>query len=90
MVIKEGGSSSIVKPVGDPSKDKGKGLEPTREENKRMKELEAEKLCHLSSFIRQRVNDPPGLNKGDANKLWNYETIESVAYGELDVFDKLP
>lgn len=90
MVIKEGGSSLIFKPIGVSSKDKGKGLEPTEEEKRKMKELQAAKLRQLNSFLRQRVNDPRGLNKGDANKLWNDETIELVTYVESDGFEKFP
>lgn len=41
----------------------------------------------LNSIMRQRENDPPGLEKGDINKTWCYETIENVAYGEVDAFE---
>lgn len=37
--------------------------------------------------MRQRENDPLGMNKGDVNKTWNYETIEYVAFGQAYVFD---
>lgn len=84
-----GSRSSTAKPVttSDP-KDKGKGVhvEPTTEEKKKFQELEMERLRHLNNMMRLRVNDPPCLNKGDPNKVWCYETIESATYGENDDF----
>lgn len=47
-----------------------------------MKELEIKKLRQSNNFLKQRENDYPGLNKGDVNKVSNYETIESVAFGK--------
>lgn len=40
--------------------------------------------------MSQRVNDPPGFNKGDPNKNWCYETIEIVVLGKTDEFLKSP
>lgn len=88
--IREGGSSSSTsKPVttSEP-KDKRKGVhvELSAEEKKKLQELEMEKLRRLNSIMRQRVNDPPGLNKGDPNKVWRYETIESTTFSKDEDF----
>lgn len=40
--------------------------------------------------MRMRVNEPPGVDKGVPKKVWCYEMIKSVAYGEVDDFDKGP
>lgn len=50
LTINEGGGSLIVKPIDTLSKDKRKGLEPTDEEKKRMKELEINKVKYLIAF----------------------------------------
>lgn len=47
-------------------------------------------MKQLNNFMRQRENDPHGLDKGDINKFWCYETIESVDFGEVDLFEKQP
>lgn len=47
-------------------------------------------MKQLNSIMRMRSNDPPYLKKGDPNKVWDYETIESVTYGEVNDFDKSP
>lgn len=38
-----------------------------------------EKLRQINSFVRRRMNGPPGLDKCDINKKWNYETIKDIA-----------
>lgn len=52
--------------------------------------MQFEKLRNLNSFLRQRANDSPGLDKGDANKVLNYETIDYVAFRDTNTFEKLP
>lgn len=47
-------------------------------------------MKQLNRIIRLRANDPPGLNKGDPNKVWFYLTIKNIAYCEVDVFEKRP
>ncbi|CAI9299918.1 unnamed protein product [Lactuca saligna] len=56
------------------------------EEKKKLQELKTEKLRRLNSIMRQRVNDPPGLNKGDPNKVWRYEMIESTTFSKDEDF----
>lgn len=53
---------SIVDP-----QDKGNGIrvDPLVKEMKRLEELKVEKLRQLNSILRQRKDDPLGLNKGD-------------------------
>lgn len=65
-------------------------MEPTKEEKKRLQALEIEKMKQLNSIMRIRANDPRGLGKVDPNKVWCYETIENVAYVEVNEFDKQP
>lgn len=45
-----------------------------------------EKTRQPNSIIRQRKNDPPSLNKGDPNKVWNYELIERTTFSEDEDF----
>lgn len=40
--------------------------------------------------MTQRKDDPPGLNEGDPDKLWCYETIESSTFSEEDDFSVNP
>lgn len=45
----------------------------------------------IQSILRLRQNDPLHLNKGDPNKLHNYEKIEArVAYNEMHELKKKP
>ena len=88
-----GSCSSTVKPVTTSNpKDKGKSVhvEPTVEEKKKLQQLEFERLKQLNNIMRMRVNDPPGLHKGDPNKVQCYEMIESETCGQVDDFDKRP
>lgn len=64
LTINEGCSSSTFKPTSIASKDKGKGLERTDSEKKRMKEMEIYKLKQLNSFLRKRDKDSPWMSKG--------------------------
>lgn len=81
--IWEGGSISwAVKPITNTfPKDKGKRVhvEPLAKEKKRLQEIELERMRQLSNIMRQRIDDPLGLNKGDPNKVWNNEMIETRA-----------
>lgn len=65
-------------------------VEPTEVVKKRLKDLELEKMKHLNSIMIPRENEPPCLEKGDINEVWCYKTIETVAFGEVDAFEKQP
>ncbi|CAI9293754.1 unnamed protein product [Lactuca saligna] len=77
--LNEGGlDSSNVKTVeSSKPKWKGKGVqvEPTKEDKKKLQELEMKKMKQLNNIMRMRANDPPGLNKGDANKIVKFLSI---------------
>lgn len=74
---------------GDP-KDKGKNIQvkQTEEEKKWVQAIEIERQRQINNILRQRANDPPGVNKGDPNKQWCYETIEIVVLAKNDEFLK--
>lgn len=40
--------------------------------------------------MNQKINDPPGLNKGDPNKAWCYKTIEIAVLDKVEEFLKKP
>ncbi|CAI9290299.1 unnamed protein product [Lactuca saligna] len=58
------------------------------EEKKRFQAIELEKQRQINYILRQRANDPPGLNNGDPNKQWCYEIIEIDVLGKNDEFLK--
>lgn len=62
----------------------------SKHENKKLQEKEMERLRQVNSIMTQRINNPPGLNKGDPNKAWCYETIEIVVLDRVDEFMKRP
>ena len=39
-------------------------------------------MRQLNNIMRQRKDDPINLNKGDPNKVWNYELIKSLTFSE--------
>ncbi|CAH1422833.1 unnamed protein product [Lactuca virosa] len=86
-------SSALVKITSnnDP-KDKRKSIEFVmyNEEKKRLQAIKLEKHKQINSILRQRANDPPGLNKGYPNKHRCYETIEIEVLGKNDEFRKTP
>ncbi|CAI9303010.1 unnamed protein product [Lactuca saligna] len=88
--INEGGSGSSIVNLYATSEPNGKGvqLKTTNEEKKRLQELEVERMNPLNNIMRIRANEPDGLDKGDPNKVWRYETIETMAYGEVDALRK--
>lgn len=92
--IGEGGSSpAIIKTTSIvDSKYKGKGVhvEPSAKEKKRLQELEMEKLRQLNRILMQMKDNPLGLNKGNPNKVWCCETIESSTFSEEDDFSVNP
>lgn len=65
----EGGSSnSLVKTTSIVDlQDKGNVIliEQSEEEKKRLQAAELERQRKINSILRQRENDPSGLNKGD-------------------------
>ena len=71
-------------------KEKGKSIQvdQTEEEKKRLQAIEIKRQRKINNISRQRANDPPGVNKGDPNKQWCYETIEIVFLGKNDDFMK--
>ncbi|CAI9281095.1 unnamed protein product [Lactuca saligna] len=84
-----GSRSSIVKFVATLETNvKGKSfhVEPSGEEKKRLQELELENMKQLNNIMRQREKDPPALDKEDLNKLWCYETIETIVIADVDAF----
>ena len=86
-----GGSGSSLKLPSskDDKGDKRKGIEitPYEEEKRKNLEMEMERQRQINNILRLRQNDPPGLNKGDPNKIWCYETIEQVvSLGKMDYF----
>lgn len=83
--------SSIVKFVSTSKTNvKGKSVhvEPSGEEKKRLQELELGNMKQLNNIMRQREKDPPVLDKEDLNKVWCYETIETIVIGDVDAFEK--
>ncbi|CAI9285963.1 unnamed protein product [Lactuca saligna] len=64
-------SSSKPPPSKESQGDKGKGVKITlsEEEKKKKLKMEIERQTQINSILRQRQNDPPGLHKGDPNKL---------------------
>lgn len=72
LSIGEGSSSpSIVKPMTTSNpKDKGKDVlvGPSTKENKKLQQLEMERLRQLNNIMRE-TNDLLGHNKGDPNKV---------------------
>ncbi|CAI9263336.1 unnamed protein product [Lactuca saligna] len=80
-------------PSTEEMKNKGKGvsLEPTVEEKNNVVEKEIEKQRKIQSILRQRANNPPGIDKGDTSKHFSYEYIEAqVLTGEMHDFEKIP
>lgn len=47
-------------------------------------------MKQLNNIMRMRENNTPSLEKGDPNKVWCYETTETMAYSEFDAFVKIP
>ena len=88
---KEGESSSAKPPTDDVGKAKGIAYEKSKEEKKAEAEAEIEQMRKVQSIMRLRVGDPPTMNKGDPEKLYSYETIESKVVGvEMYEFEKKP
>lgn len=90
--IGEGGSGSTndknITTSEQISKGKGISVDLSKKEKKKIHELEMERLRQLSSIMSQRENDPLGLKKGDPNKVWCYETIETAILDNVDEFMK--
>lgn len=47
-----------------------------------------ERLIQVNKIMNQRVNDPPGLEKGDPNKTWLYEKIGIIVLEKVEEFFK--
>lgn len=82
--ISEWGSGySIFKAIATSEakgKVKGTQVERKTKEKKKLQELEIERMKQLNNIMRMRANDPPGLYKGDPNKVWCYKTIKHVLW----------
>ncbi|XP_052619606.1 uncharacterized protein LOC128125976 [Lactuca sativa] len=88
---KDGGSSSAKSSTENTGKGEGIAYEKSKEEKKAEAEAEMERLRQVQSIMRQRVSDPPTMNKGDPAKLYSYEIIESKVLGNhLYEFEKKP
>lgn len=62
-------------------------VEPITQEKKKLQELEFERMTQLDNIMWMIVNDLPRLDIEDPNKVWCYEMIDNVAYGEVDAFN---
>ncbi|CAI9286377.1 unnamed protein product [Lactuca saligna] len=85
--------SSKAKDATQKSTGKGKLIvvEKSKEEKKAEAKAEIEKLGVVQSIMRQSASDPPGLNKRDPAKHYNYETIKAkVAFRHMYAFEKKP
>ncbi|KAL7592159.1 hypothetical protein Lser_V15G33908 [Lactuca serriola] len=90
-----GGSDSKVKYVLEESASKARGksmmIKKSKEEKKAEADAELERMRLVQSIMTQRASDPPGMNKGDTSKHYNYETIEAkVAFNHMYSFEKKP
>lgn len=65
-------------------------METTIEEKQKLQDLEFERIKQLNNIMRIRANDPPGLDKGDPNKVWCYKTTADVVCGKVDALGKVP
>ena len=66
-------------------------IEKSKEEKKVEAEAELERIRLVHNIMTQRVRDPPGMNKCDPSKHYNYETIEAnVVSGFMHEFSKVP
>ncbi|CAI9260017.1 unnamed protein product [Lactuca saligna] len=87
------GSRSMPPTSKNTQGDKGKGIDktPLEKQKKKQQALEIKRPRQINSILRRRQNDPPGLNKGDPNKHWCYETIEEIVLDtKFDYFCKAP